>query len=52
MFRRPDSNIEKTQSNLGRATDRKKGVVKYLNVFDHAGLLINEPPGTTGLLFI
>jgi len=31
---------------------KKAGVVEYAEVFHHAGLLFNEPPGTTELLFI
>jgi hypothetical protein len=27
-------------------------VVEYLRVFDHAGLLVNGPPGTAELPFI
>jgi hypothetical protein len=27
-------------------------VVEHLKVFDHAGLLVNKPPGTAELLFI
>ena len=27
-------------------------MVQYVNALDHVGLLRNEPPGTTGLLFI
>jgi hypothetical protein len=35
-----------------RHTERKKaGVVERPEVSDHAGLLVNEPPGFTGLLF-
>jgi hypothetical protein len=33
-------------------TQRKKtDVAKHLKVFDHVGLLVNEPPGTAELLF-
>jgi hypothetical protein len=33
-----------------RATKHKKNdVVNHLKVFDHVGLLINAPPGTSGL---
>ena len=31
---------------------KKAGVVEDLEVFDHAGLLVNEPPGTAGLPLI
>jgi hypothetical protein len=31
---------------------KKADVAKYPKVFDHVGLLVNEPPGKTGLLFI
>jgi hypothetical protein len=27
-------------------------VVEHPEAFDHVGLLVNEPPGTAGLLFI
>jgi hypothetical protein len=30
---------------------KKAGAAKYLEVFDHAGLLVNEPPATGELLF-
>jgi hypothetical protein len=32
-------------------THKKTGVVEYGGVFDHAGLLVNEPPGKAGLPF-
>ena len=36
-----------------RTTETKKAdVSEHLKVFDHVGLLVNEPPGKTGLLFI
>jgi hypothetical protein len=28
------------------AKKKKAGVVEHPEVFDHAGLLVNEPPGT------
>jgi hypothetical protein len=31
---------------------KKADVVKHPKEFDHAGLLVNEPPATGGLLFI
>ena len=31
---------------------QKTDVAEYLEVFHHAGLLVNEPPSTAGLLFI
>ena len=34
------------------ATKKKADVVKHPEVFGHAGLLCNEPPGQAGLLFI
>ena len=39
---------------LARARERKKktDVVEHPEVFDHVGLLFNEPPGTAGLPFI
>lgn len=34
-------------------TERKKAdVVEHLGVFDHVGLLFNEPPGSAGVPFI
>jgi hypothetical protein len=33
-------------------TNKKADVAEYPRVIDHVGLLINEPPGTAGLLFI
>jgi hypothetical protein len=36
-----------------RTTENKKAdVTEYPAVFNHVGLLVNEPPGTAGLLFI
>jgi hypothetical protein len=32
--------------------NKKADVAEHPEVFDHVGLLVNEPPGTTGLLFI
>jgi hypothetical protein len=37
---------------LGLHREKKADVVEYPEVFDHVGLLVNEPPGTAGLLFI
>jgi hypothetical protein len=35
-----------------RAHEQKKtGVVEHLEVFDHAGILVNGPPGMAGLPF-
>jgi hypothetical protein len=35
------------------ATENKKAdVAEHPKVFNHVGLLTNEPPGTAGLLFI
>jgi len=31
---------------------KKADVAEHAKVFDHVGLLINEPPGTAGLLSI
>jgi hypothetical protein len=31
---------------------KKADVFEHPEVFDHVGLLINEPPGTAGLPFI
>ena len=44
-------NVYQQRITLPRA--RKANVVAHPTVFDdHAGLLVNEPPGTAGLLFI
>jgi hypothetical protein len=37
---------------IGRHRKKKTGVAEHPEVFDHAGLLVTEPPGTTGLPFI
>ena len=34
------------------AETKKADVVENPEVFDHVGLLVNEPPGTAGLPFI
>jgi len=31
---------------------KKADMAEHPKVFDHVGLLVNEPPGGTGLLFI
>jgi hypothetical protein len=33
-------------------SEKKAGVVEHPEVFDHAGLLVNGPPGMAGLPFI
>jgi hypothetical protein len=33
-------------------TKKKAGMAEHPLVFDHAGLLVNGPPGTAGLPFI
>jgi len=35
-----------------RGNQKKADVVEHPEVFDHVGLLVNEPPGTAGLPFI
>ncbi len=35
-----------------RIRKKKSGVAEHLQAFDHAGLLVNEPPGQAGLPFI
>jgi hypothetical protein len=42
---------------MGRVVEKgsktkKADVVEHPGVFDHVGLLVNEPPGTAGLPFI
>jgi hypothetical protein len=34
------------------ARTKKADVAEHLEVFDHVGLLVNEPPGSAELLFI
>jgi hypothetical protein len=34
------------------AVNEKTDVAEHLKAFDHVGLLVNKPPGTTGLLFV
>ena len=34
------------------AKAKKADVAEHPEVFDHVGLLVNEPPGKIGLLFI
>jgi hypothetical protein len=34
------------------ASNKKADVAEHPQVFDHVGLLRNEPPGTAGLLFV
>jgi hypothetical protein len=36
----------------GNQEQKKADVVEHPQVFDHVGLLINEPPSTAGLLSI
>jgi len=31
---------------------KKADVMEHPKAFDHVGLLVNQPPGTAGLLFI
>jgi hypothetical protein len=35
-----------------RVVAKKTGAVERLHAFNHAGLLVNGPPGSTGLPFI
>jgi hypothetical protein len=35
-----------------KANPKKTDVAEHPKVFDHIGLLFNEPPGTTELFFI
>ena len=45
--------METTSRRLGYSkTTKKADVAEHPKVFDHVGLLVNEPPGTAGLLFI
>jgi hypothetical protein len=37
---------------LSKRATKKADVLKHLMVFKHVGLLVNEPPGLAGLLFI
>jgi hypothetical protein len=36
---------------IRRERNKKAGVVAHLEVLDHAGLLVNEPPGTARMPF-
>jgi hypothetical protein len=36
----------------GELRPKKTDVAENPQVFDHVGLLVNEPPGSLGLLFI
>ena len=36
---------------IGRQRNKKAGAVEHLEVFDRAGLLVNEPPGKARLPF-
>jgi hypothetical protein len=36
---------------IPRGRKKKAGVVEHLAVLDHAGLLVNEPPGKARLPF-
>ena len=35
-----------------RQNTKKADVLKHPQAFQHVGLLVNQPPGTAGLLFI
>jgi hypothetical protein len=35
-----------------RAEKQKADMAEHPKAFGHVGLLVNEPPGTSGLLFI
>jgi hypothetical protein len=37
---------------LDEACEKKADVAEHPGGFDHVGLLVNEPPGPAGLLFI
>jgi len=41
-----------TATGRRRSPQKKTGAVEHPKVFDHAGLLANEPPGQAGLPFI
>jgi hypothetical protein len=36
---------------FARPSEKKAGVVEHPEVFDHAGILVNGPPGPAGLPF-
>jgi hypothetical protein len=40
------------RSKWDRIRKKKAGVIEHLQAFDHAGLLVNEPPSQAGLPFI
>jgi len=39
-------------SQSGQPSAKKTDVTEHLKAFHHVGLLVNEPPGAAGLLFI
>jgi len=39
-------------ANSAAPKTKKADVVEHPKAFHHVGLLVNQPPGTTGLLFI
>ena len=41
-----------TVAGVPRHANKKADAVEHPEVFDHVGLLFNEPPGATGLPFI
>ena len=44
--------IPPSESVFARSRTKKADVAEHPEVFDHVGLLVNEPPGTAGLLSI
>jgi hypothetical protein len=44
--------LAKRELIIGVAGTKKADVVECCKTFDHAGLLVNGPPGTAGLPFI
>ena len=46
------SAFTRRQPTVPDGNQKKADVVEHLEVFDHVGLLVNEPPSYPGVLFI
>ena len=44
--------LDSGSASLAQPRTKKADVAEYPEVFDHVGLLVIEPPGKAGLLFI
>jgi hypothetical protein len=47
-----DESLRSTRTALLAASEKKADVAEHPEVFDHVGLLVNEPPDSAGLPFI